>query len=373
MTPWLRRRAHRIFHPLAGADPATLIRVLREGGGVAPRHLHRVLTALGSAAVRAPLDAVERRAVQRRMAQAPPMPPPVFILGHWRSGTTHLLNVLSQDPRFAVPTPLAVGLPWTFSALGPFWRARLEEWLPPDRIIDPMPITPTAPQEDELALALMQPLSFYHGIFFPRTLHPAFRRGVLFEDCAPEEVARWRACLAQFLGALHLQGGGRRLLVKNPAHTAKVAQLRALWPDAAFIHIHRDPYAVFASTRRMLRTLLREFALQPCDPRAVEALVLDLYPRMLARLDADSAGLPPGRYVEIRYEDFVADPIREIERLYDALGLGSPAAVRPLFDAYLARGRDYPSRSHALPPDEAGRIDRAWRFAFDRWAYPRRG
>ncbi|HYD69083.1 sulfotransferase [Azospirillum sp.] len=373
MTPWLRRRAHRIFHPLAGADPGTLAHVLREGGGVSPRHLHRMATALGSAAVRVPLDALERRAVAARTAGAPPMPPPVFIVGHWRSGTTHLLNVLSRDPRFGVPTPLAVGFPLGFLGLSRFWRTRLEDWLPPDRIIDPMPVTPTAPQEDELALALLQPLSYYHGIFFPRMLHAAFRRGVLFEDCGSDEVARWCRCVTGFLWKLHLQQGGRRLLVKNPAHTAKVAHLRTLWPDAAFIHIHRDPYAVFDSTRRMLRTLLREFALQPHDPETADALALDLYPRMMARLDVDMAALPSGRLVEIRYEDFLADPLPQLERVYDVLGLGSISDAMPIFAAYLAQVRGFPRQNHALTAEEASSVAVAWRFAFERWAYPRRG
>jgi len=372
MTPWLRRRAHRIFHPLAGADPGTLAAVLRGGGGVAPRHLHRVATALGSAALRAPLDALERRAVERRLVEAPPMPPPVFILGHWRSGTTHLLNVLSRDPRFGVPTPLAVGLPWGFLGLNRFWRARLEEWLPPDRIIDPIPVTPDAAQEDELALALMQPLSYYHGIFFPRHLRAAFHRGVLFDDCDPQAVARWCRCVAHFLEKLHLQQGGRRLLVKNPAHTAKVAHLRALWPDAVFIHIHRDPYQVYASTRRMLRTLLREFALHAHDPGEVDALVLDLYPRMMARFDADTAALPPGRLVEIRYGDLVADPLGQIERVYHTLHLGCFDEARPHFEGYLDTVRDYRPRTHGQAEDGAVHVGTAWKFAFDRWGYPLR-
>jgi hypothetical protein len=371
MTPWLRRRAHRIFHPLAGADLGTLLAVLRQGGGVTPRHLHRVATALGSAAIRTPLEMLERRSVAHRAAEAAPVPP-LFIIGHWRSGTTHLLNVLSRDPRFGVPTPLAVGLPWGFLNLTHFWRERLESWLPPDRIIDTIPVTPDAPQEDELALALMQPLSFYHGIFFPRHLQTAFHRGVLFEGCSPDLVANWRRCLTHYLLKLQLQQGRRRLLIKNPAHTARIVHLHALWPDAAFIHIHRNPYEVYSSTCRMLGILLREFALQSHDPEAVDRLVLDFYPRLIARFDADSATLPQGRLAEIRFEDFVIDPLGELARVYDALQLGAFKEAKPRFERYLADVRDYRRERHEISAQTKEHLRRHWGFAFDRWAYPSR-
>src|SRR5271166_4955893 len=42
------------------------------------------------------------------------VPPPLFILGMWRSGTTHLHNLLAQDDRFAYPTTYQVCYPHTF-------------------------------------------------------------------------------------------------------------------------------------------------------------------------------------------------------------------------------------------------------------------
>lgn len=377
MTPWLRRRAHRIFHPLAGADAATLATVVVKGGGVGPLHLHRVVTAAGAAAIRAPLDLLERKRVERLAVkgrepgkeQGRAAAPPLFILGHWRSGTTHLLNLLAQDERFAAPDPLAVGLPWGFLGLSSFWRSRLEAWLPPDRIIDPMPIDPTAPQEDELALALMQPLSYYHGIFFPRHLYRAFRQGVLFEGCRPEAVALWRRRMDHYLTKLQLYSGSRRLLIKNPAHTARVGELLALRPDAVFLHIHRDPYEVFSSTRRMLLTLLREFSLQSYDPRAVDGLVLDLYPAIMARFDRDRALLPPGRLVEIRYDRFIADPLETLCHVYDGLNLGPFGPVQPRMESYLAGVRDYRRARHDLEDQARRAVRRQWAFAFDRWGY----
>jgi hypothetical protein len=40
--------------------------------------------------------------------------PPLFILGHWRTGTTHLHNLLAVDRRFAFPNNYQVCYPHTF-------------------------------------------------------------------------------------------------------------------------------------------------------------------------------------------------------------------------------------------------------------------
>ena len=76
--------------------------------------------------------------------------------------------------------------------------------------------------------------------------------------------------------------------------------------------------------------------------------------------------------VEIRYDDFLADPLTQLERVYDVLGLGSFSDAMPAFAAYLAQVRGFPRRKHALTAEEASSVAVAWRFAFDRWTYPRR-
>ena len=64
------------------------------------------------------------------------MPSPVFIVGYWRSGTTHLHNVLSQAPQFGYVSPLAAGLPWDVLGIVRALRPLLERVLPSDRYVD---------------------------------------------------------------------------------------------------------------------------------------------------------------------------------------------------------------------------------------------
>src|SRR5205807_1460630 len=110
---------------------------------------------------------------------------------------------------------------------------------------------------------------------------------------------------------------GQRLLLKNPAHSARLSRLRALFPGAKFIHIHRDPLDVVQSTRKLYRTVLPLLALQSYDLDAVEAHIIAFYRQLMDRLFAGLADLPAGDVAEVRYADLTRDPLATLQSLYD--------------------------------------------------------
>ena len=74
-----------------------------------PRTAFTTLISLVNTAWWATAEAMVYRSTARQTVQ-----PPLFILGHWRSGTTHLHNLLSLDERFAYPRFDQVMIPNTF-------------------------------------------------------------------------------------------------------------------------------------------------------------------------------------------------------------------------------------------------------------------
>ena len=328
-----RGRAHRVFHPLSGADPATLLRVLAGSGGVAPGRAHVAAVALGMALLRLPFTLAEQAALELMLRRGRALPAPVFIIGHWRSGTTHLANMLSRSLEFGILPPISVGLPWEALGLarvaGPF----IEQFFPRTRLIDDIALAPHLPQEDELALANMSALSPIHGLYFPRRLRHHFDRGVFFDGVGAGDIRSWSRVLRRYVAKMTLQQGGRPLLIRNPVNAARIPQLRAIWPDARFIHIHRNPHTVQASSRRMFALLVRELSLQEAQAD-VAALVRHVYPRLMTRLVTDSAALPPGSFTEIRYERFREAPVAELERVHIELGLPGFTEARASFQGY---------------------------------------
>jgi hypothetical protein len=359
-------------HPLLGADGATLLRLFSRHR-VPPSMWPRVAAMLASAALRAPLGWIERARVAAATDPLADMPPPLFVLGHWRSGTTHLYNLLSRDPRFAWPDPIATGLPWNFLILGRALRPLLQRALPESRLIDNVAVEPDSPQEDEIALASMQSLSYYHALYFPEDFGQLFEPGAFPDAAHPSSrlLARRTRRFRHYCRKLLLQAPGRRLLIKNPIHTGQVAWLRSVFPHARFVHIHRNPYVVFESTRKFYRRLLPAYALQRFDAEAIEPFILDTYPRMHERLYADVAGLPPSRFVEVAYDELDRRPLDCLRRIYRQLELGDFDAVAPRVGRYLEGLLDYQRNPHRFCAADLDRVERAWGAWIERWGYER--
>ncbi|RMD87245.1 MAG: sulfotransferase, partial [Alphaproteobacteria bacterium] len=344
-------------------------RIWRAAGGVRRDRRHVLAGAFAAALGRLPFSLLERAFVAARRKTVRNAPAPVFILGHWRSGTTHLYNILSRADHFAYVSPYATALPWDFLLLGRALEPLLRRKLPAHRYIDRVAVEATSPQEDEIALANMTPLSFYHALYFPERFHDYFARGIFFDGVDDAGRAAWEEKLRYFYDKLLLAQPGRRLLIKNPVYTARPAMLRRMWPDAKFIHIHRNPVKVFLSMRNFYRSLFDAFALQDADGVDIDEVILSTYERMMERLRAETADLPPGRFIELRFDDLQADPLGVIAQIYRQLDLSGFEDARPAFAAYLDSVRDYRKNRYARADEATHKLVARWRPYFEQWGY----
>ena len=150
---------------LYGADTRTCLRLVRQHG-IAPGP--RPLARLGVISLMALVNSGLRRLVPPVGDAAIPVRRPVFILGHWRSGTTHLQYLLARDPRLAAPSTYDVCFPNSLGAES--WHGRLlSRFVPDRRLQDDMAFGMAVPNEDEIALAALGLPSPYHLGAKPRT------------------------------------------------------------------------------------------------------------------------------------------------------------------------------------------------------------
>ncbi|PYE85960.1 sulfotransferase family protein [Pseudoroseicyclus aestuarii] len=349
--PW-----HRAFHPLCGADPLTLASLVARRGAPSLRGAPTLAVAALMSLMRAPFTLAEA-ALDAGLGD--PAQPPVFVVGHPRSGTTHLHNVLAASGAFGLVPPVIATLPWERRSIGPLMRPLVEPRLPATRLIDGVAMHGEDPTEDEIGLANMGPLSYFHALYFPSRFAEDWEEGLLQEG-PPRRQARRARAIRGYVRRMAARSPGAPLLLKNPAYTAQVPQLLRLFPGARVIHIRRDPRAVFASTRRSLRIVLSEMALQDWREVDIEAAVLRTYPQVMARLREGAEGLPEGAFTEVAFEDLVADPAATLEGLWHRLALPGGAEALGRARAYCESLSSFRPSDNPLTPSEEALLRRRW-------------
>jgi len=278
---------------------------------------------------------------------------------------------LAQDrAQFQTPNTYQVVNPWTFLTTEAL-STRLFGWMLPDRRpMDNMALSFQSPQEDEFAPLLMSLISPYLGISFPRRA-AHYERYLTFQGVDPAEIAAWKAAFVLFCKKITLRDP-RAILLKSPPHTARIRLLLEMFPDARFVHIHRDPYRVFQSQRHFYDTAGWYTYLQRPDLSTLDETILTRHEVMYDAFDADLPLIPKGRFHEIRFDALEADPVGQIAEIYEALSLDGFDRLAPDLRAHVATLGDYRKNSFTdLDPATREIVVRRWARSFARGNYPR--
>jgi hypothetical protein len=361
------RWAPRFWH---GMDFFTWMRLLiRNRFAVAPVRLSMVTTVTLSSMLNSFAGVFNWFLYSDRIRRLELKEPPLFVLGHWRSGTTLLHELLMLDPRHTCPTTYQCMAPHHFLWTSWFLPPLIRWMLPAKRPMDAMSAGWDRPQEDEFALVNLGIPSPYLAWAFPN--HGPVADEYLDLRSLPEaEREHWKRTWRDFVHRVAL-AGNRRIVLKSPTHTARVRTILEVFPDAKFIHIVRDPLVLFPSTVRLWRSLSEVQGFQHLREGAgwIERHVLDTFVRMYECFEQDRELVPPGRLIDVRYEDLVADPVGQMREIYERLDLGDFSGVEGEIMGYAMKSREYRTNQYALPPAVADRVRGRWAPYFQRYGY----
>jgi hypothetical protein len=293
---------------------------------------------------------------------------PIFILGHWRSGTTLLHNLFALDRRFAYPTLFQVSNPHTFLTLEPLIARRLRDKSAEKRPMDNVKVTFDSPAEDEFGICILSLRSPILSWSFPRR-ESYYDRYLTFEGVDGEEIEAWSSAFQFFMKKLTLHHG-RPLVLKSPAHTARIRLILDLFPDARIIHIHRDPYRVFQSTKRLYEKAVPRSYLQNPDLQKVNGSILRRYKRMYDVFFEQRDQIPKKNFWEISFEELEAAPVAQLRRIYEHFSIPGFDELRPELDRYLESIAGYKKNQYPeLEEPLRGEIAEVWQRSFKEWGY----
>jgi hypothetical protein len=293
---------------------------------------------------------------------------PLFILGHWRAGTTFLHELLIRDPAHTYFT--------TYQCFTPHHFVLSQRWVlpwaglfvPERRPMDNMAAGWDRPMEDEFALQSLGVPTPYLSVMFPNR-GEAYPEYLSLRELSDAARTAWKAELMRFCKRVALSDP-RRIVIKSPAHTARVRTILEMFPDAKFVHLSRDPYALFRSTVALWRSLNAEEGLQAVrDESWIKPFVISSLRRMYDAYLEDRRLLGQRQLVEMRYEDLVDDPKAQLQEVYERLDLGDFSRIEPELDRHLTDVKNYRTNHHTIDDATSELIRGEWARYFQTFGY----
>jgi hypothetical protein len=342
--------------------------LVRNRFAVAPRYWYIAAVVTVVSALHSAVRLFQDVLLGSRPGRTPILHHPLFIIGHWRTGTTLLHELLILDPRHSFPTTYDCLEPNHFLLTEQLVTRWLRFLVPSHRPMDNMAAGWDKPQEDEFALCMLGQPSPYLTIAFPN--HPPQDQEALdLERLTPAARAGWKKAFLRFLRELTWKDP-RRLILKSPTHSCRVRTLLELFPQARFVHIVRDPFVVFPSTVNLWKTLYEAHGLQVPTFAGLEEQVLATFAHLYAKIEEAKRLIPPGQFHELRYEDLIRDPVGQMHLLYQNLGLGEFDRIQPLLERYLVEHAGYrTNRYPQLSEETRSRIRQNWGAVIERYGY----
>jgi hypothetical protein len=286
--------------------------------------------------------------VEQALREAPEieqteLPPPVFVLGLFRSGTTILHRLLGEDPDNRT-LPHWESFDPVHTPEGPEARQRklagflrLADIVSPNiKAIHPM----DAYQTDECR-------GMFTNVFRTPQFNVQYRVGSYVDWLLEQDATiAYRHHRRQLQLVHHHRPYGKRFVLKDPTHTFFVDAILEVFPNARFLFIHRDPAETLSSICS-LHAYTRSVFSGDVDAHAVGTEISDSY--MMRGLEPAVEAvdrLPAGRIAHVRAPDLGRDAVGTIANAYSTLGMELSDQARVAMHAYMQAKRENPGPRH---------------------------
>lgn len=344
-----------------------LLKMVRQNGGVSLQRIPVLVIYILRFVLLEPFRLTEIILYHKKIKAHELTQSPIFILGHWRSGTSFLQNVISQDPSVTSSN--------IYRSLFADMFFLTESWLKPIfnsivkvlRIpysLQRIPMDLNLAAEADMALcALCSERSYTWGQLFPRVFEKWVDDIILFKD--PELAKQWIEHYDYFIRKLSYQSNGKRVVIKSPGDTGRVSHLIKKYPKASFVYIHREPFSLFYSNLYFWKVILKQVSLQTLSKTDVEALVINSYKKIVSKYLNDRKLIPAGQLIEVQLHDLAKQRHQELNRIFNALGLRmlDEKQIKAVVTAYSIERKSTYEEDRSLQE----RLRQEWNFAWDAW------
>jgi len=357
----VRRKFSFLITVLAGASVSHIFRQLKNHS-LDYKYAIRVVLTVIVGCILEPFRWWEEIRWKRKIRKTKISESPVFIIGFWRSGTTLLHSLLCQVPGVTYITTYQTVFPnlllshswWFKPVIGRFW--------PTHRPFDEVKLGLDLPQEEEIALANLQDISFYNFLYFPKDFEKFYEKELFIKNTGLEKVERWKSEYLKMIKKAMLNLDGGRFISKSPSNMARISLILEMFPDAKFIFIYRDPYKAVESFYRFFHEVLIAVQVQQSGDILSRNRLTRLYADMIRQYNLEKNKIDPQNLVEIKFEDFSKNPLEGLREIYTQFKLTGYDEALPYFKSYLEEVSGFTQTRYEITPET---IDGINRFAGD--------
>jgi omega-hydroxy-beta-dihydromenaquinone-9 sulfotransferase len=357
-----------VLNVLMGIKTTTLFKLaLKHGIGLHPTHILRFIFLIPNSIISQALVIVEEIKFHGKIKKTTIEKPPVFIIGHWRSGTTLLHQLIALDDQFTTPSVVQTIIPEHFLFSTKYYVPLLLRMMPSKRPMDEIEMKPFDPMEDEFGLVKMGSVSPFEKLIFP-SKKVKFLSDI--KEFLPEgkKLEKWKKNLKTFLKKITFLTK-KQIVLKNPFHTPRMELLSEIFPGARFIHIIRHPYKVIPSSINMWDIVARENCLKGGWERPTIEEISEILYKFWQYIDENKSKLSENEFSEIRFEDLEIDPVKEIKRIYKELNFNFSIEFEKRILQFMEDNKDYKKNVFQLSDEEKKIICKKFDGHFQNFKY----
>jgi hypothetical protein len=271
---------------------------------------------------------------------------PVFIIGHWRSGTTFLHQLLSNDPQFGYINFYTAMFPGAFLCTEKIMKplldrcARMFRWKIP--FFNNIQYEFDFPCEEDTALLNMGSRgSAYWAYAFPKKAIALLESSTQLKPAGSQKEERFMYDYLYLLKKVSYKYHGKRLLLKSPPNTLRIRWLLKKFPGARFIYLKRDPVEVYHSHLRLWKQCMGNYALQKIHDAELNTVIKTTMKNIIQQYNQDKCLLDDHNLYEISYAKFIADPLTIIKEIYNHLALPGFADAEHIITSQIIKAKQY--------------------------------
>lgn len=292
---------------------------------------------------------------------------PVFIIGHWRSGTTFLHNLMCLDKEAGYTTTYQTVFPNNIFAFQWLFKPIVKTLMPKKRPIDNVKLNPNYPQEEEFALNNEYIYSYYNWWYFPKKIKAITNEYLLAKTTNVIEISKFKNNYKRFVTRCLMNTNGIRFVSKNPPNTARISLLLEMYPNAKFIFIHRNPYEVVQSTFNFYKSILPSLQLQSINDKQLMESIISTYNLMIQKYYKDKKMLHSKNIMEIAYTDFIDSPKDIVKSIYKNLIQENFSKIESLLDKETTN--KHPQKIYQYSKEYINRINTSLKWLIKKQKY----